>query len=51
MIVNNKDLDSMTAAKEKELKNWRDNDVSVQLNVNCKIFVVIPVHNVNMERC
>ena len=27
MIVNNKDPDSMTAAKEKELKNWRDNDV------------------------
>ena len=27
MIVNNKDLDSITAAKEKELKNWRDNDV------------------------
>ena len=27
MIVNNKDLDSITAAKEKELKNWRDNAV------------------------
>ena len=27
MIVNNKDLDSITAAKEKELKTWRDNDV------------------------
>ena len=27
MIVNNKDLDSITAAKEKELKNWRDTDV------------------------
>ena len=26
-IVNNKDLDSITVAKEKELKNWRDNDV------------------------
>ena len=27
MIVNNKDLDSITATKEKELKNWRDNAV------------------------
>ena len=27
MIVNNKDLDSTTATKEKELKTWRDNDV------------------------
>ena len=27
MIASNKDLDFITAAKEKELKNWRDNDV------------------------
>ena len=27
IIVNNKDLNSITAAKEKEFKNWRDNDV------------------------
>ena len=27
VIASNKDLDFITAAKEKELKNWRDNDV------------------------